>query len=78
MKIESKSETQWKFETKLYDLQKDPQQFNPIEDTEVEQMMIDYIVSLMKENDCPKEQFARLGFVAKMLVKQNIQKNDRY
>ena len=53
--------SQWKFETKLYDLQNDPKQEHPIEDNEIEQIMIQHMISLMKENDCPGEQFIRLG-----------------
>jgi hypothetical protein len=52
---------QWRFETQLYDLQNDPEQLHPIDNPEVEEMMIDYMVKLMKENDCPEEQFIRLG-----------------
>ena len=51
----------FKFETMLFDLEKDPKQENPIEDSELEQMMIDHMVRLMKENEAPEEQFKRLG-----------------
>jgi|GEM_PF-2033580 len=34
---------------------------NPIEDTEIEERMINYMVQWMKKNDAPKEQYERLG-----------------
>jgi arylsulfatase A-like enzyme len=45
----------------LFDLEKDPQQENPISDPEIEKRMIGMMVELMKENDAPPEQFERLG-----------------
>jgi hypothetical protein len=47
--------------TMLFDLEADPQQAAPIEDAAVEARMVDLMVRLMKENDAPAEQFARLG-----------------
>lgn len=62
MKLKTESPNrQWQFETKLYDLENDPEQLHPIDDPEIEKMMIDYMVKEMKKNDCPKEQFVRLG-----------------
>jgi len=49
------------FETALYDLERDPAQQHPLDDPEVEQMMIEHMVRLMQENDAPAEQFERLG-----------------
>lgn len=49
------------FGTKLYDLNSDPHQNTPISSPEVEQRMIEQMIRLMKENDCPPEQFERLG-----------------
>ena len=49
------------FGTKLYDVQKDPKQENPISDRAIEERMIRLMVKLMKENDCPAEQYARMG-----------------
>jgi hypothetical protein len=49
------------FGTMLFDLKTDPKQEHPIDDSEVEKMMIKYMVRLMKENDTPLEQFERLG-----------------
>jgi arylsulfatase A-like enzyme len=48
-------------ETKLFDLQTDPEQQNPIQDRELEARMIDLMIKLMKENDAPQEQYLRLG-----------------
>ena len=50
------------FETKLFDVQKDPAQENPLDDKDIEERMIRLMVKLMKENDCPPEQFERMGF----------------
>jgi len=53
------------FGTLLFDLQKDPQQKNPLNDSKVEKKMIDHMVQVMKENDAPVEQYERLGLVQK-------------
>lgn len=47
--------------TRLYDLQKDPEQLMPILDPETEQRMILQMIRLMEENDAPQEQYVRLG-----------------
>lgn len=49
------------YPTMLFDLEKDPLQLNPIQDKEAEERMINLMVKLIKENDCPEEQFVRLG-----------------
>lgn len=49
------------FGTLLFDLTHDPKQQTPIDDPEVEQRMIKLMTQLMQENDCPPEQFQRLG-----------------
>jgi len=54
----------FQFGTMLFDLQSDPKQENPVTDPKVEEMMIGHMVRLMKENDCPPEQFERLGLEA--------------
>lgn len=51
----------YEFGTLLYDLEKDPDQRQPLMDAQVEELMIDYTVNLMKENDAPIEQYERLG-----------------
>lgn len=49
------------FGTLLFDLHADPKQEHPLNDPAVEQMMIDHLVRLMRENDAPPEQYERLG-----------------
>lgn len=51
----------YEFGTMLFDLHKDPEQRYPIMDKEVEDMMRNLMVRLMKMNDAPKEQYERLG-----------------
>lgn len=51
----------FKFGNMLFDVEKDPQQKSPIEDSAVEIKMIKYMVRLMKENDAPAEQYERIG-----------------
>ena len=50
-----------KFGTMLFDLENDPKQQNPLRDQAIEQRMIQQMVSLMRWNDAPPEQFERLG-----------------
>lgn len=57
------------FETLLFDLENNPQQNNPINDTEVEERMIKLLVRLMKENDAPPEQFERLGLQNFLMIR---------
>ena len=49
------------FGTMLFDLEKDPKQEHPLDDPDVEKMMCEHLVRLMKENDAPEEQYRRLG-----------------
>lgn len=49
------------FGTMLFDLEKDPQQQNAIQDPFIEEHMLEITKKLMRENDCPPEQFERLG-----------------
>ncbi|OQB13270.1 MAG: Arylsulfatase [Firmicutes bacterium ADurb.Bin193] len=49
------------YPTLLFDLDSDPGQQNPITDSKVERRMTELMIKLMKENDCPSEQFERLG-----------------
>lgn len=63
MKIE-KGASPWMipvFETLLYDLEQDAGQEQPIENNEVEQLMIANMINLMQHNDAPDEQYERLG-----------------
>jgi len=48
----------------LWDTRTDPRQENPLDDAKIERRMIDLLVSLMKDNDAPAEQFERLGLKA--------------
>ena len=50
-----------RFGTLLFDLESDPGQELPIDDPAVEQQMVTHLVQLMRENDAPPEQYARLG-----------------
>ena len=50
-----------RFGTALYDLKKDPGEVHAIEDPEIEARMVKAMKKLMKENDCPEEQFVRYG-----------------
>ncbi len=60
--IPAKAETpQYTFPTTLYDLANDPLQLSPIDDQKTEERMIELMISLMKDNDSPAEQFERLG-----------------
>lgn len=45
----------------LFDLEADPNQENPLNDPEAEKRMIRLMVDLMKANDCPAEQYERMG-----------------
>lgn len=47
----------------LFDLESDPKQENPINDPDIEKMMIEHMVESMEANDAPTEQFERLGLV---------------
>ena len=44
----------------LFDLENDPEQEHPLEDRVREKKMIDLLVTLMEENDAPREQYERL------------------
>jgi hypothetical protein len=49
------------FGTLLFDLERDPRQEHPLDDPQVEAMMIGHMIRLLVENDAPPEQFERLG-----------------
>ena len=62
MKIKSNhGKNTHEFGTLLFDLTVDPAQEHPINNSNVEKMMIDHMVRLMKENDAPPEQYKRAG-----------------
>ena len=50
-----------RFGTRLYNVKEDPDQKTPIQDEKVEKRMISAMIKAMKDNDCPEEQFDRLG-----------------
>jgi arylsulfatase A-like enzyme len=61
-----KESTPWAladFNTLLFDLSEDAGQLNPIHDVDVENRMIEEMITLMKQNDAPHEQYERLGLV---------------
>jgi hypothetical protein len=45
--------------TRLFDLDSDPQQLNPIDNPKVEARMLGQLVQLMQLNDAPKELYQR-------------------
>jgi arylsulfatase A-like enzyme len=47
--------------TLLYDLKNDSRQLTPFSDRVIEDKMVSSLINMMRENDCPKEQFTRLG-----------------
>ncbi|MCG3149462.1 MAG: hypothetical protein PCFJNLEI_02924 [Verrucomicrobiae bacterium] len=49
------------WQTALYDLATDPKQQRPLCDSNRERVMIEHLIRLMRENDAPVEQYARLG-----------------
>jgi arylsulfatase A-like enzyme len=51
------------FGTMLFDLQTDPGQEHPIDDPEIEMIMIQHLIRLMRANNAPPEQFERLGLL---------------
>jgi len=53
------------FGTMLFDLENDPNQLHPINDKNIEEYMISLMIKLMRKNDCPEEQFERLGLPVK-------------
>jgi len=47
--------------TLLFDLEADPKQEHPISNEAIERKMIQHLLTLMKKNDAPSEQYERLG-----------------
>lgn len=52
-----------KFGNLLFDVENDPQQLQPLHDENVEKAMIKKMISVMKNNDAPREQYERLGLI---------------
>ena len=61
MKISARFPHYIPLKTELFDLQEDPNQEHPMENPQVEEMMTNHLIRLMKDTDAPPEQFARLG-----------------
>lgn len=47
--------------TLLFDLERDPNQFQPLQDPEAERLMTGHLLRLMEGSDAPEEQYERLG-----------------
>lgn len=52
------------FGTLLFDLESDPDQEDPLRDDELELRMAELLVTVMRSNEAPKDQFERLGLPA--------------
>lgn len=62
-----------RFGNKLFDLEKDPNQKEPLNDIDLEFEMIMAMKELMKENDCPEELYAYYG-LDKINSKEDLEK----
>lgn len=51
----------FRYGSKLYKLNEDPQQQRPLEDAEREADMLNHMAALLRQNDAPPEQYQRLG-----------------
>ncbi len=51
----------YRFGSRLYDLQADPGQTQPIDDIDTEHRLVTRMIERMEENDAPREQYERLG-----------------
>ena len=52
-----------RFGTLLFNVELDPGQNRPLNDSAIEAQMIQHMVRVMRENDAPEEQFVRLGLI---------------
>ncbi len=50
-----------RFGNLLFDLEKDPGECSPLQDEALEQQMAEKLIKEMEKNECPAEQFERLG-----------------
>ena len=50
--------------TLLFDVQADPGQTTPLDDPKIESSMIELMIREMARNECPEEQYERLGLPA--------------
>jgi len=69
----------YRFGTKLYDLQADPEQLHPIDDPDSvkEAEMIEAMARLMASNDAPAEQYERMGIPAHGGVTEDLVREQR-
>ena len=51
------------FGNMLFDVENDPLQQHPIQDPAIENRMIRLLIAEMQANECPPEQFERLGLM---------------
>lgn len=51
--------------TMLFDIENDPEQKQTIENPEIKEKMMDYLIALMDQSDAPPEQYLRLGLKGK-------------
>lgn len=62
------------FGDKLFDMEKDPKQAEQLYDKRIEAYMANLLQKAMKENDCPDEQFERIGIPGdKEITEQDIE-----
>lgn len=59
--VKNPSDNFFNFGSKLFDLEKDPEQKEPLEDLQEELRMIKSLLLEMKKNEAPEEQYERLG-----------------
>lgn len=65
LRLESRAPVpQAAYPTQLFCLTRDPQQLHPVQDAAQERRMALLMQALMRANDCPSEQFVRMGFAA--------------
>ncbi len=53
---------QAQYQSMLFCMDTDPHQLTPLHNEKQETRMIDLMIKLMRESDCPPEQFVRMGF----------------
>ena len=58
------------FGDKLFDMEKDPKQTTVLEDNAIEAYMANLLQKAMKENDCPMEQFERIGISGTEVIRE--------
>ena len=54
----------------LFDMEKDPKQTTVLEDNAIEAYMANLLQKAMKENDCPMEQFERIGISGTEVIRE--------